>query len=249
MLSDLFENHGDFYPSLDWSEVQSLKCVTDRLFTFLTSRPIDYPEDITFSINEDGYREARYFIPNLNIGNHLIFPELVLVTETSFDNGSSLLKATIDIQAMDIDDYHVGFMSHNSSHRFAPFTSYWIEDGEVFHPVSMTTQFYVDGYNYQLAFSNQGKLLEARSNNTSILRHPNNPNYTETGRVSEKDNIDLQRFMIKVSEILSTNGIHSNFRKAPGNLISIPTTHYFATRDIGYNITQSGDIIPLLIYR
>jgi hypothetical protein len=246
---DYFENQGDPNPPLSGIELQTLKISTDRLFTTLTNKSTKRPEQIIYSLNDEGERQARYTIPFLIIDNQFIYTDMVITQKTMLDNGNPVFSSTIEIDAMSADEYLYGNTKYNQHRQFTPHSAYWIEDCEGFHPVSMISQFYFNGFHYKFGFNNQGENILLETDDRTLL---GSPGIIETPRrcvVGCTDTTELQFIMEMLDEAIKADGEHSNFSALANQRVDIPMTNYFAMRDIGYRVTSEGAIIPLLVYR
>lgn len=249
MLVDYFDDDRDLFPLLDPIETLALRAVTDRLFVFITNESIKRPQEITFSLNKDGEKQATYALPFFTNNNQLIFPEITIVQERSLDSGNSILRSSVVIKVMSVDDYETGSLTYKPIQRSLPLSTYWIEDSESFHPFSMSSQLVFDGSHYQFFFDYHGNLIEIQANDLASI---GNPTFADTSRTRGKrytNKNDMQIIMDDLHHGVNYRGGNSNFAATVDQGVDIPLTNFFAMMDLGYRVTPDFEIIPLLIYR
>jgi hypothetical protein len=249
MLVDYCDDDWDLFPLLDPMETLALRAVTDRLFVFITNQSIKRPQETTFSLNNEGEKQATYALPFFKNGDQLIFPELTIVQERSLGSGNSILRSSVEIKVMSADDYETGSLTYTPNLRSLPLSTYWIEDSESFHPFSMSSQFAFECNHYQFFFNNHGDLIEIQANDLASIGNPTFAHTSRTRIERYTNKIDMQIFMEDLHYRVNSQGGYSNLASTVNQRVDIPMTNFFAMMDLGYRVTPDFEIIPLLIYR
>lgn len=248
-MVDQFSNLGDPNPSLNPQELASLSDGTDRLFTFITKKSTKRPENIIYSLNKQGEKQACYTLSFLRIEDQYIFPDLKIIQVCELENGASVFKSYVELTVMSEEEYFVGNLTNRPDRKLTPITTFWIEDCEGFQPMSMSTQFFLDGNRYQLNFNHKGILVEIQTDDLSLIGKPPSIKPSRDKATSYRDQIDIQLFMENLHDIARSNGRHPNLAAAVHNRVDIPMTNYFAMEVFGYDEQTEEAILPLLIYR
>lgn len=165
------------------------------------------------------------------------------------DSGNSILKSSVEIKVICVDDYETGSLTYNPYQSSLPLNTRWIEDFEGFNPVSMSTQFFFEGNHYQLSFNRNGNLIEVHTNDLALIGNNTMGERSRTQSRRYTDKIDMQLLTENLHQLINYEGGNSNFEALANQRVDIPMTNFFAMRDIGYRVTSEGAIIPLLIYR
>lgn len=249
----MFIDNLDDYPEpdqpFDSIESSGLRAVTDRLFTFITRKPIGKPERIDFSSNEHGQREACYTLSHIDIQDYFIFPKLTITQKALLGNGSSLLVSNAKIFVMNPDEYQFGRIKKQPDGTSNSLSSFWIEDQVGFHPLSMSTEFSLEGLNYRLNFNHQGKLVQIISNSIEMHNYRNQSRFSKPRTISYTNQNELALMARNLSTLLKESGIHSNYEHFSIKPVDIAFTNLLASIGAGYKFTSNREIIPVLRYR
>ena len=216
---------------------------------FITNKAIQRPQETTFSLNNGGEKQATYVLPFYKNGDQLIFPELTIVQERNLDCGNSILRSSVEIKVMNVDDYETGSLTYRPNRRSLPLSTYWIEDTDVFHPISMSSQLVFDCNQYQFFFNNHGDLIEIQVNDLASIGNPTFADTSGTRNRRYTKKTDMQPLMEHLHYKVNYSGGNSNFVASVHQRVDIPMTNHFAMMDLGYRVTPDSEIIPLLIYR
>ncbi|HRP36372.1 MAG TPA: hypothetical protein PLS50_01025, partial [Candidatus Dojkabacteria bacterium] len=178
-----------------------------------------------------------------------IFPKLTITQKAILGNGNSLLMSNAEILVMSPDEYQFGTLNNNSDGNSNYLSTFWIEDQVGFHPVSMSTEFSLEGQNYRLNFNNQGNLLQIISDSVAMPNYRNQSRFSKPRTMIYTDQNDLRLIARNLSALLRESGIPSNYEHFSLKRVDIAFTNLLASIGTGYNFTSDGDIIPVLRYR
>lgn len=249
MFVDNLDDYEEPHQPLNPIETGEFGVVSDRLFTFITQKPRGRPEKISYSLNEDGERQACYVLSHLDISDLFIFPKLTITQKAILGNGNSLLMSNAEILVISPDEYQFGTLNNNSDGSSNYLSTFWIEDQVGFHPVSMSTEFSLEGQNYRLNFNNQGNLLQIISDSVAMPNYRNQSRFSKPRTMIYTDQNDLRLIARNLSALLRESGIPSNYEHFSLKRVDIAFTNLLASIGAGYKFTSDGDIIPILRYR